>query len=177
MFRFSLASLLLVVLFAAFGSAAVANPTNFWLQITVTLVVGTLLASTLAALFGRGAKRSFAGGFAIAGWLYFSLTFSAVFNLRHDLLTGRAIDWLQVVILHGPRSVQSVSFWSDGSWTAPGVRDGTIRIWDVSALRPPDKVRCFQDIGHSLWTIVVGYVGGIAATWLGRSPANQSGDG
>ena len=67
MLRFSLASLLSVVLFAAVGCAALANATELWRQAIITLTVLTLMAVSLAAIAWRGNSGHFAVGFAVTG--------------------------------------------------------------------------------------------------------------
>ena len=53
MLRFSLLTLLGVVLVAAVGSAALANPTEIWRQVIVTGTVGILLIAILRAVSKR----------------------------------------------------------------------------------------------------------------------------
>lgn len=105
MLRFSLLTLLGVVLVAAVGSAALANPTDTWCQVIVTGTVGILAAATLAATANRRAS-GFGRGFAVAGWLYVALVFGGVFGLREHLLTEQAAGWLYERI-HGNDDVPS----------------------------------------------------------------------
>jgi hypothetical protein len=74
MLRFSLLTLLGVVLVAGIGSAALANPTDTWRQVVVTGTVVILLVAILFTVSKRPVSR-FALGFAVTGWLYLVLTF------------------------------------------------------------------------------------------------------
>ena len=97
MLRFSLLTLLAVVLVAAIGSAALANPTDLWRQVIVSGTVGILAVATLAAVAKRSASP-FAWGFAVIGWLYLALVFGSVFGLRSHLLTEAAVGRLYELI-------------------------------------------------------------------------------
>ena len=66
--KFSLATLLLWILLAALGCAALVNSNDTWRQAMVTLALSVLLIATLAAAVNR--SRVFALGFAVAGWIY-----------------------------------------------------------------------------------------------------------
>ena len=93
MLRFSLLTLLGVVLVAGIGSAALANPNDTWRQVVVTGTVVALLVAILFAVSKRPMSR-FALGFAVTGWLYLVLTFSGVLRVREHLLTERVSGWL-----------------------------------------------------------------------------------
>ncbi len=167
MLRFSLASLLAVVFFVAVGSAALANATDLWRQITVTLTVVCLLLATLAAVFSRGQTRLFAGGFALTGWLYMTLAFVTAFGLRDDLLTDSVIQWLSEVI-HGDDAAVS-----SGQAVADFDNDGDLDLVFVGLgngtfAQQTSSLSNLQAIGHALWAIIVGWLGGVVALWLRR---------
>ncbi len=180
MMRFSLATLLLAVLLAAIGCAAVVNANDLWRQTIITATVAALVIATLAAVIWQSQSRVFALGFALTGWIYLVLVFVSAFGLRDDLLTDKVVTWLFATI-HGEQtsqqqSVQSVAFSPDGTRLATGSYDATIRFWDVStgqavsANAGGQKVdaKNFADIGHSLWVIIVGSLGGVVAGILAR---------
>ena len=103
MIRFSLATLLLAVLFAAIGCAALVNANDLWRQTIVTATVAALVVATLAAVVRQGRSRVFALGFALTGWIYLVLVFVSAFGLRDDLLTDKAVTWLFATI-HGEQT-------------------------------------------------------------------------
>ena len=170
MLRFSVASLLLFVFFAAVGSAALANPTDLWRQITVTLTVATLLFAALAAAYSRGASRTFAGGLALAGWLYFILAFVGAFGLRDNLLTDTAVEWIAVTI-HGDQA--GIGSGPSSSWLDLANDEFEQFVWFTQgngrfAMRQPGTpIANLIVIGHALWAIVVGCLGGMVAAWFG----------
>ncbi len=94
MLRFSLLTLLGVVLVAAVGSAALANPTDTWRQVAFTITVVVLLFFTLLAAVTRSRRRPFALGCGIVGWSYFVLTFTSHFgDVKSFLLTEWVVEW------------------------------------------------------------------------------------
>jgi hypothetical protein len=178
MIRFSLAALLLLVLLAGVGSAALVNANDLWRQTMVTLALTALLLATLAAAARRGRSRMFALGFAVSGWIYLVLAFVSALGLRDDLLTDRAVRLLFAMI-HDEQAlqrqaVQGIAFSPDGQLVLSGY-DAKVKIWDLdvksvqavasNSSRTVDAQN-FADIGHSLWVIVVGCLGGVVAGML-----------
>lgn len=147
MFQFSLRALLVTAVVVAVGCAALIHPTEVWRQAVVTMTVVILLFSTLAAIFGQGSLRASAGGFAVAGWLYFLLAFVPAFNVRDHLLTGQSLESLENVIYGYPdRLLNSSLFTPDGSQLVTGSGNSTIRLWEFTG-----RNGNFHDIGHALW--------------------------
>jgi hypothetical protein len=171
MLRFSLLTLLGVVLVAAVGSAALANPTDTWRQVIVTGTVAILSVATLATVTKRSA---FAAGFAVMGWLYFVLAFSRVLNVREHLLTERAVVWLHGKVHHdisedlilpqlpGPGS-PVVPLRYDSPRLTPAAFAGYNMSSPILS-----KVYNFAMIGRFLWTLLLATIGGLFASWLGR---------
>jgi hypothetical protein len=178
--KFSLATLLVLVLLAAIGCAALTSPNDLWRQAIVTATISALLIATLAAAADR--SRRSATGFALAGWIYFGLAFAPALGLRHNLLSDRAVTWLCAAI-HDEEVPQQdypqrAVFSPDGRRlvTSDSRNYGT-RIWDVttgtarltvSAAAGQFDFIDFTDIGHGLWTLIVACLGGVLATLLGR---------
>lgn len=174
MLRFSLASVLAVVFFVAVGSTALANVTDLWRQITVTLTVICLLLATLAAVFSQGRTRLFAGGFALTGWLYMTLAFVSAFGLRDDLLTDRAIQRLGRTIqrdnLGAGVGNALLDFDNDGSL------DLFVSTGGGTFIQQPSPFPNLTAIGHALWTVIIGWMGGIFALWLHQRARTMVGE-
>jgi len=168
MLRFSLLALLGVVLVAAIGSAALANPTDIWRQVVVTGAVVALLVATRVAL-AKHPPLSFALGFAVTGWIYLVVTFSGIFGVREHFLTERVSGWLHERIHHESsaqpslvappvlRSGAVLPRKTDSPWCAPG---------PPTVLPNPSN---FLAINRSLWTFILATIGGLFASWLSRS--------
>ncbi len=198
MLRYSLASLATVIVVLSIYSAALAQGDDLWPQISVTLTVAVLLFTTLAAVFSR--SRTFAMGFSIVGWLYFTIVFSGFAGVRENLLTQTAINWLYgQVHAPGTQGVSTVTFQparayassgggvtryvpvqstSSAPWPVPefalrsittstGVQR-TIALTAIPATPTPALVSPyrFAQIGHSLWVVLIGAMGGVAAQVL-----------
>ena len=158
MLRFSLLTLLGVVVVAAIGSAALANPTDTWRQAIITGTVAILLVASSAAVVLRPGLP-FARGFAATGWLYFVLAFGNVSGVRGHLLTERATTWLCQQVHHeagpSPEAIQVLS---------NDVGDQIYSAW--ASLHP--KWQNFTFVSRSLWTLILATIGGAFAGWLGR---------
>jgi len=144
MLRFSLLALLGVVLVAAIGSAALANPTNTWRQVIVTGTVVILLTASSAAVVLRPGLQ-FSRGFAAAGWLYFVLAFGGVLGVQEHLLTEQASGWL------GERIHRVLP---SGYLVIPREANS---LWYN-----------FTIISRSFWTLILATIGGMFASWIGR---------
>jgi hypothetical protein len=155
MFQFPLRALLLCVVAVAIGCAALVHPTDLWGRVVVTVTVVILIASALAAIFGQGSLRVSAGGFAVAGWLHFLLTFSPWLDIREHLLTSQVLEILEKSI-HGEtgRTPATISFSPDGKRLVTGSYDSTIRLWQLDTHNGD-----FYNIGHALWTLIFGVFG------------------
>ncbi len=179
--KFSLASLLFLVLIAALGCAALIHANEIWRQSMVTLTVSVLLIATLAAAVNR--SRAFALGFVVAGWVYLLLVFVPVVGLRDDLLTDKAVRWLYSAIhdeeVH-TQSMSSVAFSADGKTWAIGNQNATVRLWNAGAgalIKPKSQtvqVENFGHIGHALWVLIVACLGGAVAAFLARKSNRES---
>jgi len=180
MLRFSLLTLLGVVLVAAIGSAALANPTDTWRQVVVTGTVGILFVAILLAVGKRPVSR-FALGFAATGWLYLVLTFSGVLGVREHLLTERSAVWLHGKIHDDPAAVAQsnlVQYRLPGpgsvvvpqrvgsAWPAPIYAPAALAGYATSPMLP--NSHNFAVVGRSLWTLILATIGGLFASWVGR---------
>jgi hypothetical protein len=89
--RFTLAQLMVVVLFIGFGFAALRNADEFWASVTYTLAFLMISVAALAALARKGRTRMVWAGFAIFGWarlLVGALPLSAKSVFRQPLAPG-----------------------------------------------------------------------------------------
>lgn len=150
MLRFSLLTLLGVVLVAAVGSAALANPTDNWRQaafgLTVVFVVwfSPLLIGANHFHPGWEAVPRFAFGFFWTALFYYIL--ASCFGYRSNRLpTYQVIEWLGRVA-HGI---------SPMDMTSP---KGKL------AHRASNLVF----VGHCLWTLILATLGGLFVSCLGR---------
>ena len=90
--RFSIASLLLVVLFVAVGFAALRESNETWNSGVFTLTLAALLISILLAVHRTESRRAFWIGFALFGWIYLGL--SLVPSIEYRLLTTKGLAYL-----------------------------------------------------------------------------------
>jgi hypothetical protein len=191
MLRFSLMTTFVLVLLAALASAALAKPSQLWVQI---LYSGTLLAlagATIGALCGR---RAFLMGLAVAGWIYFWVA-GMVDDGRPNnpqLITSRFVAWSdQAMHSQAPpaRIDDGREVWrivptigpppqSDGSLgqEAPAGmnREQMMRMMTGSNPTPLTASttgasrREFRAIAHIVLTWLFGLVGGAFGVWCQR---------
>ena len=90
--RFTIASLLVVVLFLAVGFAALRESSDLWDSGLFSLTLGVPLISVLLAIHSTESRRAFWLGFAVFGWIYLGLTL--VPHVESRLITTRALTQL-----------------------------------------------------------------------------------
>jgi hypothetical protein len=186
MFRFSLAGLLIFVLLAAVGCAALVKAGELWRQVIITAAVLVFLTATLAAVVWQGERRFAATGFAVFGWAYLILTFVSALGLRNDMLTDKAVASLYTA-MYGSRqeSRQIIAYSPDGRVVVENY-DASLQLWDAAGqtfrsgqllakiASGPPNYEDFADIGHALWAMLIAGLGAVLARGLRSSSAGSS---
>ena|ERR1022692_2891731 len=90
--RFTIASLLCVILVLGVGFAALRESTELWESGILTVTLAALLISILLAIHRAGKRRAFWLGFALFGWIYLGL--SLVPSIESRLITTKALAYL-----------------------------------------------------------------------------------
>jgi hypothetical protein len=174
--RFSIASLLVVVLVLGMSFAALRESNEIWDSAVLTLTLVILLTSVLLAIHRTGSRRAFWMGFALFGVAYLGL--SLVPSVASRLLTTRALAYLDsrapgrslgFFTFHtGPgapgNQVQSVAFTVDGRRLATS-SPVQVRLWDTT--------KNFVRIGHSLIALLAGWFGGLLSHRLWRASRSR----
>ena len=90
--RFTIASLLVVVLFVAVGFAALRESSDLWASGIFTVTLAALLTSILLAVHRIESRRAFWIGFALFGWTDVGLSLAPSIDSR--LITTKAFAYL-----------------------------------------------------------------------------------
>lgn len=158
-FRFSIASLLILVLFVAV--AALRASTDAWDGGVFGLTLLMLLTSVLLAVHRTDLRRAYRLGFALFGWSY--LLVSLVPTVEARLPTTKGLASLDSMLTGRVRISQTVAFSPQGN-TLHATSSSVIRIWDVGTGRllavPGGSSDDFVRIGHSLLTFLMAFAGG-----------------
>ena len=184
--RFSLATLVGVILLVSVYLAALRQSSAWGTELALTLTIGLLTAGLLWALFRPGANRWFWIGFELAGWSYLLLAFSdwSQGELSRQLLTTHLVTELhQMMPIANPHDVMVE--WH-GSWYAAEVlqRSGSKYFihyqgyganWDEWI--GPERIRGhlgpFLFICHALLSLVAALFGGAIAGCLGAASRSR----
>jgi hypothetical protein len=181
MLRFSMVGLLLAVPLVGVGCAALVYATSLWAQLVVTATFAALLAAGVGAFYLPDKSRAFAGGFAICGWGYLLLSQQPwLENMKSDLLTTAALNRLEPM-LRDSKQVAADSpnarYFLGSRVVAPAGHDmvpgmtyaryveltSRDRGRNISASGLVAQLN-FHEIGHALWAILLGCIGGGLAT-------------
>jgi hypothetical protein len=181
-FRFSIASLLLVVLFVAVGFAALRESSDLWESGIFSLALASLLTSILLTVHRTESRRAFWIGFTVFGWGYLGL--SLVGSIEPRLMTTKALAYLDSKVpgrspafkLYatmnsgtGSNQVQNVTVSFDGNQPATSTQ-GQVKIWDATTGKLLGgwigTTENFMRIGHSLFALLAGWFGGLLSRRL-----------
>jgi hypothetical protein len=184
MFRYSLLTLFGAILVISVGCAALVSASDIWAQVVVTATVLALLIATVGAIYlpgrSRGTNtRAFVGGFAIFGWAYLLLVQGPWFEgLKPQLATTVALNQLQGVMHEEVEAGLAIS--SGLTYLLTNAQSGatfTTALPMVTGTGSTNTIANFQQIGQSLWAILLACVGGVVARAFGnrRSRAEASG--
>ncbi|MFI5461519.1 MAG: hypothetical protein ACHRXM_39505 [Isosphaerales bacterium] len=182
--RFTIASLLIVVLFLAVGFAALREASELWASGIFTLTLGVLLVSILLAVHRDSTRRAFWIGFALFGWGY--LGPSLVPSIESRLITTKALAYLDSKVPGRSPAVFTIQFTTSAAGgvnkqiqavafapTLTTVNQGTVRLWDSATGKLLQgwggTTENFVKIGHSLFALLAGWLGGLLSRRLGRT--------
>jgi hypothetical protein len=166
--RFTIGMLLAVIAVCGVGFAALRDPNDWWSSLAFTAALLGFALAALYAAYRKGPRRAFWAAFAAFRWGYLALAFGPGCEtaIRPRLLTTKLLDTL-LPALHP-------------------AADGTVRLWDATTGRPINSVAFspdgklhswrvttagtqaaarehFQDIGHSLASLLLAGLAGLAA--------------
>jgi hypothetical protein len=184
--RFNIASLVVIILVLGVSFAALRESSDVWESGIFTVTLGTLLISILLAVHRAESKRAFWLGFTLFGCVYIGLTFMP--SIESRLITAKALAYLDSKVPGRPLEMVAlqVTSTSSGSPSDPvqsavfGVgRNQRVTtsqgLWirDVTPGRLLSgwggTTENFVRIGHSLFALLVGWLGGQLSRRLWRA--------
>jgi hypothetical protein len=92
--RFSIGGLMVIVLAAAVGLAALRNASRTWAGAMLLLTCGILALGVVGAIYRKGAERAWWLGFSIFGWGYMALSGCLSGNPSSTLPTAKVLEML-----------------------------------------------------------------------------------
>jgi hypothetical protein len=190
--RYTIRSLLGVVLFVAIAVAALRAADDAWDSCLLGLTSLCLLTSVLLAVHSTHRRRAFWLGFALFGWTYLVASLIPPIGSRlpttwglvliDSKIPGRERTWVTGVMTFTKRAatnpVQAVAFSPQGD-TLVSSSQGVVRLWDAATGKlldvPGGTTENFVRIGHSLLALVLAFLGGHLSRYLcGRGRGGDS---
>ncbi|MHC4178427.1 MAG: hypothetical protein ACYSWU_13020 [Planctomycetota bacterium] len=170
--QFSVFGLLVLVAFVSVACAALVYASLWWASICPTGAVIAQLVAVLGVVYRRGSARAFWLGFAVLGWGYLLLAFAPGLDrhVGYRLITTKLFGLLQ------PK-LQRTPIHSNASELAlfPG-EDPLVTMTETSTYyAPAPQWDHFQQAGHSLTAIVIGFLGGLIASYFYNTREPQAG--
>jgi hypothetical protein len=153
--RYSIRSLMAVVILAAIGLAALRNANELWAGLMLLVALATIGVTLLGTVISRGRERTWWAGFAFFAGGYLLLAEGPWFS-----------PWLQ------PRLGTTHLLNELHSRLMPPVSGDTVEAQQVAAAMRAASLDVLQRLGHSLFALLVGLAGGIIA---GRFHARTEG--
>ncbi len=186
--RFSIAALMGFVLAFGVGLAAFRYPSKIWASFLISIALGAMVVALLGAVFHRGLPQKFWAGYAITGWLYLLMVFGPWFvrEVAPYLFTTACLDLIypHVAAVEQNANVAATTpsrqlyyglaggFGGDpdpsGIWEHWTVIDGTAEGFAAVNNFHVRRSFSFHLIGHALFALFFGYLGGITARRFAR---------
>jgi hypothetical protein len=145
--RVTIAQLMTLIVFVAFGFAALRNSDGLWATATYTLAVISILTAILLVCARKGKARFTALGFAVFGCAYYWI----------DLLPDRGVGSLGAGPVPWPKLIIQ--------WGA-GILQPYVH--PIPSSRPFDWVQ-YDQVSHSLGIIVFGLFGAVVGRIVART--------
>ena len=181
--RFSLRTLLAAIVFCAMACAALKNANEVWWTVVSSAALLLVMAMMIIALVGGGQSRAFAIGFTVCAVIYGAIMFDLGVQQLDMYRTARHIPTTQsLVSLYGAMVEERYYDARTGEhlpdYQPPEEHGGVLGFYNnrplvrsstpgVQITRVPQS-RTFMAIGHVLWAVLLGFVGGQFARFIYR---------
>jgi hypothetical protein len=176
-FRYHIGGILILVLFLGVGFAALREADDIWDSLALSATAGVLLVSVLLLIHRKAEKRAFWAGFALLGWGYVGLTLSP--SVEPRLLTTKALAYLDSKMPGRPAVITGqawggagtaspppdyIAFSPQGNLVVNTTTSRSIRVWSTNTGNllgsGSGTTENFLRIGHSLFALIVAWLGG-----------------
>jgi hypothetical protein len=174
--KITIAHLIIVVVVAAIGLAAIRSGTAAWAGAMFSITFFAMICSLLGVALGRGMRRIYWLGFATLGWSYLLLVYTPWLDrmVGRFLLAPNLFAYLEE-ILHadspGPSGLQSLPVGLLGAAATAGGFGGLPPAESVEELSD------FQRIGLAMEALLWAFLGGWVACYFasGRNGGGHEG--
>jgi hypothetical protein len=160
--RFSIGTLMAFVVLAGVGVAALKTANDLWAGMMLLTALAAFGFAILAVINLRGRERAWWQGFGVFSGGYLALTFGPWLpdNFQSKLGTAHIIRAMYDLKFQTP-------FLPKVKLVELDMTTGTSKTSWVTPTKP--SYEHFQRVGHSLFTLMAGLVGGTIAAWLHAS--------
>jgi hypothetical protein len=170
--QFTIAGLILVIVIAAIGLAAVRSGSPAWAGAMLSITFFAMISSLLGVALCRGQRRVYWLGFAVLGWSYLFLMYAPWLhgNAGRFLLAPNLFEYLDEVLHPEPAAgggMQSVPVELLGATATGGGFGGNVAsssVQDFSA---------FVRIGMAMEALLWAFLGGWAACHFASGRDNE----
>ena len=180
--RFSIRTLMSAIVVSAIGLAALRNASDLWAGIMLLVALAAVGVAVLGAIILRGRDRCWWLGFALFGCGYLAMVFGPwESTVPRHLGTTNLLDYVHAKVVGSPIKNFDVTRYDKNSV----LHQAIIPDRGVNITWPPDIVAAtlpinrwsaalpgvanydqFQRVGHSIFALIAGLVGGSIATWF-----------
>jgi hypothetical protein len=186
--RFNIGNLLTIIFVLGVGFAGLRESNELWDGGVFTVTLGVLLISILLAVHRTESRRAFWIGFALFGGVYLGL--SLVPTIESRLITTKTLAYLDSKVPGRSTVLYNVVNTGTGygvgnnriTWAVGGIRSanaggGQAMLWDAATGKllsgRSGTTENFVRIGHSLFVLLMAWLGGQLSRRLYRSSRSQ----
>ena len=138
-------------------------------MLTVVLVI--LLVGLICCVVLRGHRQAFWSGFAIVGWGYFLLVQTSPNLIDHNRLMTTSVlrNVHAMVAIEETKQLEGTPV-----FPKPPLPPGSEYGLSFSYVGPSPDQQSFSQVGHSLWTLILAYLGGLLARYFYSTRTRES---
>jgi hypothetical protein len=148
--RFSIRILMAVIVLAAVSLGALRNANDLWAGLMLLVAMAAVCFAVMGAVILRASERVWCAGFVFLGGLYLACVFAPWLSDKFQPIPGTTHILNELFSHISPQTMAG----------------DTMEVINMYALARQAHLANFQRVGHALFAVLAGLLGGTVAAWF-----------